>query len=187
MIPHIEALAGRDSEPLAGKVHGGRVGLAHRQGISAHGDATAGQRRQGGQEGVCEKTWLVGDDAPGHLPLVEPLDELHHALIGAGTDAEIGRIVVEQGCAQAGCSQLLQQLLPKAGLEQPEGPVGGGLADDVVGQRGKAFAYQHVVDGGAEIRRGVEQSTVQIKQDAAKGQRVGDAHQPCSGRSKATM
>ena len=65
--------------------------------------------------------------------------------------------------------------------------MGGGLADDVVRERGKAFAYQHVVDGGAKVWGGVEQGAVQIKQHAAKGHRVRCAHQPCSGRSNATM
>ncbi|MNC57388.1 hypothetical protein D3C75_1070460 [compost metagenome] len=94
--------------------------------------------------------------------------------------------MVEQGGAKARGPQLFQQLLPQARLEQPKGPVGGGLADDGLGQRGKAFAHQHMVDCGAEIRGRVEQGAVEIEQHAAQGGLVG-AHQPCSGRANATM
>ena len=94
--------------------------------------------------------------------------------------------MVEQGGAQARGTQLLEQLVAKTGLEQPERPVGGGLADDGFGQGGKAFAHQHMVDGGAEIRGRVEQGAVQIEQHAAQGRLVG-AHQMASGRTKATM
>ncbi len=187
MIPHIEAVAGRDAKLLAGKEHGGGVGLAHRQSVGADGDAATGKRRQRSQQRLGEKARLVGDDAPGQLFLVEPLDKIHHAFIGAGADTEVGRVVVEQGGAKAGGAQLLQQLVTKTGPEQPEGPVRGSLTDDVVRKRRKAFAYQHMVDGSAEIRRGVEQGTVQIKQHAAKGCSRVSRHQPCSGRSNATM
>ena len=186
MIPHVETLARLDPEPLAGKEHGGGVGLAHRQGIGADRHPAAGQRRQGGQERLGEKARLVGDYAPGQLLLIEPLDEIQHPLIGAGADAEVGRVMVEQGGAKARGPQLFQQFLPQARPEQPEGSVGGGLADDGLGQRGKAFAYQHMVDGGTQIRGRVEQGAVEIEQHAAQGRLVG-AHQIDSGRTKATM
>ncbi len=65
--------------------------------------------------------------------------------------------------------------------------MGGGLTDDVVREGGKAFVYQHVVDGRPQIGRGVEQGAVQIEQHAAKGRSRVGRHQPCSGRSNATM
>ena len=60
--------------------------------------------------------------------------------------------------------------------------MGGGLANDVFAQGGKPLFYQHVVDGGAEIRRRVEQGAVEIEQHR------GDlAHRSPSGRTKETM
>ncbi len=49
MIPHIEAVSCFDPQLFAGKIHGGWVGLAYRQGIGTDGNAAAGQFRQSGQ------------------------------------------------------------------------------------------------------------------------------------------
>ena len=187
MIPHIEAVSRLDPQLLTSKEHGGGVGLAYRQGIGTDGDAAAGKLWQGCQQRLGEKARLVGDDAPGELFLVEPLDKIHHSLIGTGTDAEIGRVVVEQGIAQAGGPQLFKQFVAEARFQQPERPVGGGLTNDVVRERRKAFAYQYMVDGGPQIRGCVEQGAIQIEQHTAQGQRVRGAHQPCSGRTNSTI
>ena len=187
MIPHIEAVGGVDPQLFTGKVHGGRVGLAHRQGVGTDSHAATGKLGQGGQQRFGEKARLVGDYAPGQFFLVQPLDEIHHPLIGSSADTEVRRVVVEQGGAQASGPQLFEQLIAKPGFEQPERAVGGGLSDDGVRERRKAFAHQHMVDGGAQVRRRIEQGAIQVKQHTAQWYRLVIDHQPCSGRMNSTM
>lgn len=66
-------------------------------------------------------------------------------------------------------SELAHKLsLAEARLEQSQRAIGGDTADDRIAEWRHPLPSQHMVDGGAQIRSGIEQGAIQIEQDGGK-------------------